>query len=208
AGALDGEEAAALEQRAPSGTGPARLALAGGRLPGTLAGGADVGPADLELLADAPGSLDQVQVDIDPDVAAGACPPAPASAAPTEEAVEDVAEHLGDAGVAEVGHRHAVQAGVAVTVVDLSFLVVAEDLVSLGDLLELLGRLAVARVAVGVMLEGELAIRLVDLVGGRLASESQDLVVIAFLCHRAGHWRHGWAPSSTGLYYECSLWRG
>ena len=57
----------------------------------------------------------------------------------------------------------AFQPGMAVAIVALAFLRIAEDFVGLGRLLELGVRLGVADVAVGVILHGQLAIGLLDL---------------------------------------------
>jgi hypothetical protein len=68
---------------------------------------------------------------------------------------------------------------VAVPVVQALLLLVGEHLVGLVDLLELLLRLGVARVAVGVILEGHLAIGLLDLLGAGAALDAKDFVVVA-----------------------------
>jgi len=67
---------------------------------------------------------------------------------------------------------------VAVGVVTLPLLRVAEDAVGLGRLLELLLRFLVAGVAVGVVLEGELAIGRLHLLVGGVARHTEDLVVV------------------------------
>ena len=84
----------------------------------------------------------------------GAAPRAAAAAAEgiaePEEVAEDVAEVREDRGVEAGGSA---QPGVAVGVVALPLLGVAEDAVGLGPLLELLLRFLVPLVAVGVVLE-------------------------------------------------------
>ncbi|OPY87237.1 MAG: hypothetical protein A4E73_03730 [Syntrophaceae bacterium PtaU1.Bin231] len=67
-----------------------------------------------------------------------------------------------------------------VTVVDPPLFHVAEDLVRLGRLLELLLRLAVPGVPVGVVLHGHAAVASLDFVGPGRAIDPQDLVVAAF----------------------------
>jgi len=69
---------------------------------------------------------------------------------------------------------------VAELVVALSLLLVAEDLICLGDLLELLFRcLLVIGVLIRVEFRGEFAERLLDLVRGRVLPYAEDLVVVA-----------------------------
>ena len=63
-------------------------------------------------------------------------------------------------------------------VVLLALVGVAEDVVGGLDLLEALLGLGVVRVAVGVVLADELAVRLLDLVGRRLLVDAQDLVEV------------------------------
>ena len=72
----------------------------------------------------------------------------------------------------------------AEAVVALPGLRVREDLVRAGRLLELLLGGFVPGVAVGMELERELAVRLLDVVGGRVARDPEDLVVVAL--HRPG----------------------
>ncbi len=63
----------------------------------------------------------------------------------------------------------------------------AEDLEGLGGLLEPGDGLLVARIAVRVMLQGELAIGFGDLALAGGALDAQDLIIVAF----GGHRRHG-----------------
>ncbi len=68
-------------------------------------------------------------------------------------------------------------------VVLLALLGIAEHVVGLGDLLEARLRLLVVRVAVGVVLTRELAVGLLDLLGGRLLVDPERLVVVGTRCH-------------------------
>src|SRR5262249_38045302 len=109
---------------------------------------------------------------------------------------EDVAEGLEDLLKAPEAARLSAlaHAGVAELVVDLALLGVAEDFVRLGRLLEALLGLRVVLVAVGMELEGELAIRLLDLVLRGGARDAEDFVVVTAR-------RHGLlsrAPDSCG----------
>ena len=64
--------------------------------------------------------------------------------------------------------RSAAQSGLAVTVVHRALVGIAKHVVRLGDLLEFLFGFTRAVVAVGVIRHRELAIRLLDLVVGRV----------------------------------------
>jgi hypothetical protein len=78
------------------------------------------------------------------------------------------------------GPRHPLEGGVAEAVVQAPALGVGHHLVGLDQLLEaLLRRLTVLGVLVGVQLEGELAVRLLDLVVRGGARDPENLVVVA-----------------------------
>jgi hypothetical protein len=111
-------------------------------------------------------------------------------AAPARSAPRPAAEHVPEAeevteDVAEVGEdrgieaARAAQAGVAVGVVALLLVGVAEHAVGLGRLLEALLGLLVPGVAVGMILEGELPVGGLDLLIGGGPRDPEDLVVVA-----------------------------
>ena len=75
----------------------------------------------------------------------------------------------------------------AEAIVHTALLGVGEHLVGLGGLFELLDRLG-RLVAVGVILQRQAAVRLLDVVFGGAPLDAQDFVVIA-LRRRAGHLR-------------------
>ena len=80
-----------------------------------------------------------------------------------------------------------------VAVVSGALLLVGEDLVGLGGFLELALGLGVARVLVGVELQGHLPIALLDLLDRGLALDGQDFVVIALgRRHRHGDLDRAW----------------
>ena len=111
-----------------------------------------------------------------------------------EAAAEDVGEGGHDVlGVAEVVHPRAFEPGVAVAIVAGALLLVGEDLVRLGGLLELLLRRGVARVLVRVELQGHLPITLLDFLDRGLALDGQDLVIIAL----GRRHRHGISTRGT-----------
>ena len=101
-----------------------------------------------------------------------------------EDIAEDVAEARKDvfeAGKAPVAG--AVQPFMSVPAVDLPFFRIAQDLVGLGRLLELLLRFFVSRIPVRMVLHGELAVALFYLVFRGVRLHAQDLVVITFCRH-------------------------
>src|SRR6185312_13489057 len=106
----------------------------------------------------------------------------PAPAAAVEQAAEEVAQVEAGRGVAEVGALEAsALAGperAAEAVVLLAPVRIGERVVRLPDRLEaLLGR-RVARVRVRVVLAGQLAVGLLDLVGARALGDAERLVVV------------------------------
>jgi hypothetical protein len=117
------------------------------------------------------------------DLLATAAAPRPLAA---EDVAEDVAEGLGKAAealgaCAAAGAHVGVHAGVAVLVIGGALLRVGQHLVGLLGLLELLLRLLgpVTLVAVRVMLHGQLAVGLLDVLLGRVLGDAEDFVVIA-----------------------------
>src|SRR5262249_25546965 len=119
----------------------------------------------------------------------------PAAASATAPALEQVGEDVGERAAVEAAlaaGRAATAEGVAPAgervgarvVVVLALVGVTEDVPRRRDLLEpRLGRL-VPRVAVRVVLAGELAVRLLDLVVGRLLVDAENAVQILRLGHR------------------------
>ena len=107
-----------------------------------------------------------------------------AAAAAAEQVAENIAEDVKDRfGRIEVRQAHAVEAGMAVAVVDGAFFLIAEDGVGLGGLLELGRRFFVAGVAVRMIFEGQSAVRLLDVVVRGLADDAEHLVVVPLLGH-------------------------
>src|SRR6185436_511684 len=75
--------------------------------------------------------------------------------------------------------RAVADAGVTEAIVAGALVAVAEHRVSLGRFLELLFGRLVARVAIGMELQRQLAIRALDLLIGRRAGDLEDLVIVA-----------------------------
>ena len=92
------------------------------------------------------------------------------------------AAEIAEAARAEALAR--VEGRVAVLVVLRLLVGVAQDLIGLADLLEPLLAGLVAGVQVRMILLGQLAVGLADLVVRGALLQAQDLVVISFLCHR------------------------
>src|SRR5262249_34438068 len=145
--------------RLGAGLGPAALAYL------TRNQGRD---ADRRLLA-AEGLLER-DLEIVAQVAAAA---RPALAAP---AAHDIAEHLvedvgttagGEAEISGTAAPALLEGGVTEAIIGGALLIVFQDIVSFVQVLELLLGTLVARVAVGVMLHGELAVSPLELVGAR-----------------------------------------
>src|SRR5437588_3656129 len=149
--------AAALRAALGRGPGLRPAALAAGAGLGPRDGQLPLGPEDRILEADA-----QVEAKVLAALGTGARPGAHGA---SEEGVEDVF-HAGKAA-AEVEAGHALRARVAEGVVALPLGGVAQDLVSLVDLLEAGLGLGVVGIAVGMVLEGELAIGALELLTAR-----------------------------------------
>src|SRR5438034_3927202 len=111
-------------------------------------------------------------------------PTAPAAGpARAEEVSEQVADDVLEVAAeveARASRRALREGGVPEAVVEAPPLRIGEHLVGLRDLLEaLLGLVAVVGIAVGMILEGELAVSFLDVVLGRGAGHTEDLVVVA-----------------------------
>ena len=107
-------------------------------------------------------------------------------AVPAAAAAEQVAEQVAERGedvfdvVEVVGAVLAVQAGVAEAIVARALVGVVENLERLGGFLEPLDGVLVARVAVRMILHGQLAIRRRDLAVRGGSFDAEDFVVIAW----------------------------
>src|SRR5207253_2979406 len=159
----------------------AGLGRAPGLGPASRAGGAGLGPRYGQLPLRAEDRLleadPQVEAQVLTALRSGARPAHPAS----EEGFEDVV-HAREAA-AEVEAGHALSAGVPEGVVALPLAGVAQDFVGLVDLLEADLGLGVIGIAVGMVLEGELAVGALQLLTARALRYPEDLVVIALDRH-------------------------
>ena len=122
----------------------------------------------------------QVRAAIDVAAPATGCTTRTAPAA--EEVAKNVGKGVGKAfKPARTRAAHGrVDTGVTIAVVGGFFVGVGEHFVGFAEFLELFFRFAVAGVAVGVILHGELAVRLFDDIGISVAVDAEHFVVIAF----------------------------
>ena len=114
-------------------------------------------------------------------LAALAAAAAPA-AAHAEQVFEDVGEgrrEIGAETVRSPAHAAVLEGGVTEAVIGRALVAVLEDVVGLVELLEFVLAVAVARIAVRVMLHGELAERSLELDLGDGTRDAQDLVIVA-----------------------------
>jgi hypothetical protein len=134
----------------------------------------------------------QIERYVDTDVGTAAHAPSAAATGHAEHFAEDVAE--GFKNVFDVAKlvRELIGAGMAELIVASPLLLIREDFVGFGGLLELLDGVGVARIAVGVILDRQLAIGRSDLLARSVALHSQDFVIVAF----GGHRGHGRAAGS------------
>src|SRR5262249_50738299 len=166
AGPLHLEETLPLDDDALAVTPPAGRRATPLFCPAAGALGAEFLARDGDCLLCAAGGFGQIDFEVVLEVAARL---RAAAAAAAEQVAEEVAEDVDHrAGVAEVVEpAHSFEAGVAVTVVAGPFVRVAENVVGGGRFLELLLRLLVPDIAIGVILHRQLAVRLGDRVGVR-----------------------------------------
>ena len=117
-------------------------------------------------------------------------------AAPTSTGAEERLEQVAEAAASEhVAHvlaaRRTTDPLLAVAVVAGPRIGVAEHLIGLGDLLELLLGRGIAGVRIRVQLASALAVRLLQLLRGRITRDAEQLVVVSHSHHR----RRGDAPT-------------
>ena len=80
-----------------------------------------------------------------------------------------------------------------------ALVLVGQHLIRLVDLLELVGRLGIILVEVGVVLARELAVRLFQLVLARALLHAEHLVIVSFVCHKNITCTRGQAHRSAPL---------
>src|SRR5438132_10079573 len=156
----------------------------------TRAGRAGTLALDLELLLDAARDLFQRELDANLEIVS-APRPARAPTAAAEQVLEAAASvpaeipHEGPQGVREIEPAESARAAGAAKrcmsepVVLCALVRVAQHLVGLGGLLEPGLGFLVPGITIGVVVEGELAVRLLDRIFGGFALDPENLVVVA-----------------------------
>jgi hypothetical protein len=177
-------------------------ALAGAATGGTFAGGgsgavagiASLMTANVDASFDAEYGFFKLQSDIFAEVSAALHTAAAAASgsegvSEAEELAEDFAEVLEGRAIKTSARRgRAADSRVAKAIVERALLGVAKNGVGFGDFLEFFFRIRIIRVAIGMPLHGELAIRALELNFGDGAADAKHFVVIAF-CVRGQNWR-------------------
>src|SRR5690606_19936827 len=187
AAALDGEEALLGADLAMALAGRAGDRLRAGLGAGAVAGlaGNRRGHADLGRLALE--AVFQRDLEIVAQVGTAIGARAPAAGAAAHELAEQVGEDVGTRREVEAGTGtaapSALERGMAVLVVGRALLVVLEDVVGLVDFLELLLGLLVARIAIRVILHGQLAVGFFQVFSRGVAAHAQKLVIVAVCRH-------------------------
>src|SRR5262249_31363078 len=126
--------------------------------------------------------------EIGKDVGESRRPPRPPPAPPPPAGARELLGELREVEAA-LAERIAAAEGLAPeAVVLLALLLVAQNGVGLGDLLELVLRFLVPLVLVGVVLLGEVAIRLLDLFVSSVFLDPEDVIVV-LLGHGRGKYR-------------------
>ena len=188
AGPRDGEEALLIAQLAAAVALRACLRLGSRRGAGALARFARFLPRNLNRRLDAFGGFVERDLEVVAQIRAALRAAAAALSAEhladaedVAEAAEDVFEAGEDARIESAGAGRALDARVAVPIVGGALVTVRENRVRLGALLEAFFRFVIARVAVGVVLQRELAIRALGLAIGGGSFDGENLVVVALV---------------------------
>ena len=100
------------------------------------------------------------------------------------EAAEDIFHRHASAEATATAGGAAADAGMTELVVALALLWIAQYVIGLSKLLELLFGLLVPGILVGVIFDGELAVGLLQLFGRSALSYAKDFIVISLFCHR------------------------
>src|SRR5882757_2407843 len=177
-----------------TGLGPAT-----GRRPGSPALGAHLSAADLDFCLLAESSFFKLQREIVANVAAALYPSIATVAAHVEHLPEEVSEdisHVSGGKSLETGSTRAADSGVSVTIVGSALLRIREHLVCFARLLELLFRLRIIRVAVGMKLHRQAPVGGLQLLIVAVARDAEKFVVFDF--GHFGCWAH--ASFCCGLF--------
>src|SRR4029077_2901273 len=104
----------------------------------------------------------------------------PENVAETENIAENVGQIGKARGTVESISSHAGDALMAEAVIGRAFLRIAEDAVGFRGLFEFLLGCVIARVAIGVILQGEFAVRPLQILVVTIPAHAENLVIIAF----------------------------
>ncbi len=184
AGLLHGEETLLHAHLAVTGAGLAGGGRSAGLGTGAVTSSALIHDRDADLFFRAARRFFQRDLHVVAQVCAAMCLAAPAASA-AEDVAEDVAEiealRTRAARTERIAAAHAArfEGGVAILVVSRALLPVGQSLVSFLRFLELLLRLRIVRIAVGVVLHRQFAISLLDLFLGGVAVDAEDFVIVA-----------------------------
>ena len=183
AGPRDGEEALLVAQLTRTPALVARLGRSAGRGPGPSTRLARFLAGDLNRGFGADGGFLEADFEVVAEIGAAL---RTAAASPSAEDVAE-SERVAESGkdVGEIGKDRriesraaAIHAGVPEPVVEASLVAIGKDRVGLGGFLEPFLGLAIVRVAIGVVLQRELAIRAFDLLVGCFALDAQHFVIV------------------------------
>src|ERR1700730_1322551 len=186
AGTLDGEEALLGAQPATAVAGRALLRLGTGLGAAAVADLAGHRARHAHRGFGAGIGLFQGDLEIEAQILAAHVGASAATARPAgpEHLLEDVAEHRAEiealaleaAGSARSGG--ALEGGGSVAVVGRALLRILQDVVGVGDVLELLLGGLIPRIAIRMVLHGEFTERLLEIVGARRSAHSEQLVIV------------------------------
>ena len=214
-GGTNHEEALRVNHLPPTTAGGAGLGLRPRLGARAAATGAPLPAGDGDLLARTGGGLFEADGQVEPEIGPTAWPTGTAAPPEAEDVAEDVAEVAEDVVKATEAREPAVAHPlVAESVVGPPLVAVRQDLVGLGGLLEAILRLGVVRVAIGVVLDGELSVRALDLRGVRVPRDAEDFVVVSLghglpSPHAPGGRRGGVARRCENRFAPrgCQLWK-
>jgi hypothetical protein len=166
--------------------------------------------ADRDFLFDAEESFLKFESQVFAQIGATLNAAASASAAAEriakpEEFAEDIAEILEHTGIESGALRGcAAESGVAIAVVNRSLFGVGQDRVSFADFFEPLLRIRIIRIAVGVVLQREFAVRALEFDLSDRAGNAQNLVVVSFCVCRQ---KRPFLLSNSPLWDEMNVYQ-
>lgn len=135
----------------------------------------------LDLALDAVDRLFQLQLHDEAEIRTATLTTTATATAAAEDVAKDVAEDIAQIRATRTAATTAaVQTGVAIAVVNRPLLGIAQHLVGLFGLLELVLCLWIIRIAIRMQLHGQTPKRLLQFVLGRTLLDTENFVVVAF----------------------------